>query len=87
MKKFFEKIKYKLCGIGTVAIVAWFGALLARLPKLFERVPCLTGWEAIGVFMACAFLGLLLLASLAFFAYLLSVVFEDTFKVTEGEGV
>ncbi len=79
MKKFFEKIKYKLCGIVTVITIAWFGSLLARLPKIFERVQYLAGWEAIGVFVASAFLGLLLLAALAFFAYLLSVVFEDLF--------
>ena len=79
MKRFFEKIKFKLIGILLVTVIAWFGVLLSRLPKLFERVQYLAGWEAIGVFMASAFLGLLLLAALVFFAYLLSIVFEDLF--------
>ena len=87
MRKFFEKIKYKLFGVGTVTVIAWFGSLLARLPKLFERVQYLVGWKAIGVFMFSLFIGLLLLAALAFFAYLLSVAFEDTFEVTTGEEI
>ena len=79
MKRFFEKIKYKLFGVGAVAIIAWFGSLLARLPKIFERVQYLVGWQAIGVFAASVFLGLVLLAVLAFFAWLISEVFEDLF--------
>lgn len=85
MKKFFEKVKYKLYGVGTVATIAWFGSLFARLPKIFERVQYLTGWEAIGVFIVSIFVGLMLLAIFALFAWLFSTVFEDTFEVDDYE--
>lgn len=85
MKKFFEKIKFKLFGVGAVATIAWFGSLLARLPKIFERVQYLTGWEAIGVFMVSIFIGLVLLAVLALFARFFSVVFKDLFEVDDYE--
>ena len=77
MRQFFEKIKFKLFGFGAVAVIAWFGSLLARLPKIFERVQYLAGWEAIGVFMASAFLGLLLLATLVFFALFVGLLLEE----------
>ena len=77
MKRFFEKIKFKLIGVGAVAIIAWFGSLLARLPKIFERVQYLVGWQAIGIFAMSVLIGLILLAVLAFFAWLISDVFED----------
>ena len=79
MKRFFEKIKFKLIGVGAVAIIAWFGSLLARLPKIFERVQYLVGWQAIGIFAMSVLIGLILLAVLAFFAWLISDVFEDLF--------
>ena len=77
MKKFFEKIKYELCGVGAVAIIAWFGSLLARLPKIFERIQYLVGWKAIGVFSLTILTGLVLLAVLAFFAWFVSVLLEE----------
>lgn len=79
MKRFFEKIKFKLIGILSVAIIAWFGSLLARLPKIFERVQYLVGWKAIGIFAMSILIGLALLAVLVFFAWLISEVFEDLF--------
>lgn len=79
MKRFFNKIKFKLIGIGAVAIIAWFGALLSRLPKILERVQYLVGWQAIGIFAMNVLIGLILLAVLAFFAWLISDVFEDLF--------
>lgn len=85
MKKFFEKIKYKLYGVGTVITIAWFGSLFARLPKIFERVQYLTGWEAIGVFTVSIFAALMLLAVFALFAWLFSTVFEDIFEVNDYE--
>ena len=77
MKKKKEKIKYKLCGVGAVAIIAWFGSLLARLPKIFERIQYLVGWKAIGVFSLTILTGLVLLAVLAFFAWFVSVLLEE----------
>ena len=77
MKRFFEKIKFKLFGFGAVAVIAWFGSLLSRLPKIFERVQCLTGWEAISVFIASAFLGLLLLATLVILALFVGLMLEE----------
>ena len=77
MKQFFEKIKFKLFGVGAVAIIAWFGSLLARLPKIFERIQYLVGWKAIGVFSIAILTGLVLLAVLAFFAWFVSVMLEE----------
>lgn len=79
MKQFFEKIKFKLIGILSVTVIAWFGVLLSRLPKIFERVQYLVGWQAIGIFAMSILIGLALLAVLAFFAWLISDVFEDLF--------
>lgn len=85
MKKFFEKIKYKVSGVGAVITIAWFGSLFARLPKIFERVQHLTGWEAIGTFLVSVFIGLMSLAVFALFAWFFSVVFKDIFEVDDHE--
>lgn len=77
MRQFFEKIKFKLFGVGAVAIIAWFGSLLARLPKIFERIQYLVGWKAIGVFSLTALTGLVLVGVLAFFALFVSVLLEE----------
>jgi hypothetical protein len=77
MKQFFEKIKFKLFSVGAVAIIAWFGSLLARLPNTFERIQYLVGWEAVGIFSIAILTGLVLLAVLVFFALFVSVLLEE----------
>lgn len=77
MKQFFEKIKFKLFGFGAVAVIAWFGSLLVRLPNAFERIQYLVGWKAIGVFSLTALTGLVLFAVLALFALFIGVILEE----------